>query len=289
MVLASALMYGSYGVWSRLIGDVFGNFFQGWTRALIILILLVPFAFWKKEIVKIKKEDRKWVIIFMFFTSFTQAPLFYAFNHMGIGLASLLSFVSIFLTMYIIGVLYFSEKITIIKTISFLFAIIGMYLVFSFSVSYFTVIAAAMAIIHGIAVGCETSFSKKLSNKYSPLYLVIISWVIIFISNFIISVMIGEKQALPEITWSWFWVLCYSVTSLFAFWLVIIGFKYIDVGIGAIIGLLEIVFGILFGILIFNEALTLSVGVGAVLIITAAALPYLVELFCRKEEIKQII
>lgn len=85
IIILSALMFGSYGVWSRLMGDSFDSFFQGWTRALIILILLVPFAIWKKEIVKIKKEDRKWVIVFMVFTSFTQAPLYYAFNHLDIG------------------------------------------------------------------------------------------------------------------------------------------------------------------------------------------------------------
>lgn len=287
MVLASALMFGSYGVWSRLIGDSFGNFFQGWTRALIILMLLVPLALWKKEIVKIKKEDIKWVIVFMFFTSITQAPIFYAFNHMDIGSASLLFFVSTFLAMYIIGTFFFGEKITAVKIISFLFAVLGMYLVFSFSISFFSIFAAAMAIVNGIASGGEIAFSKKLSDKYSPLYLIILSWFIILISNGIISVVIGEQQIMPEFTLSWFWVLCYSVTSLFAFWLVIAGLKYVDIGIGAIIGLLEIVFSVLFGILIFNEVLTFRVGAGAFLIITAAALPYLVELFYKKKKIKE--
>ncbi len=201
MVLASAAMFGSYGVWARLIGDAFGNFFQGWTRALIILILLVPFALWKKEIVKIKKEDRKWVIVFMFFTSLTQAPIFYAFNNMDIGSASLLFFVTMFLTMYIIGIIFFKEKITLIKIISCLLAIIGMYLVFSFSISVFTILAAVMAIVNGIASGGEVAFSKKLSDKYSPLYLIIISWAIILLSNGIVSFALGESQGLPEFSW----------------------------------------------------------------------------------------
>lgn len=287
MVLVSALMFGSYGVWSRLIGGAFGNFFQGWTRALIILILLIPLALWKKEIVKIKKEDRKWVIIFMFFTSLTQAPIFYAFNHMNIGSASLLFFVSMFLTMYMIGITFFGEKITIIKITSSLLAIIGMYLVFSFSISVFTIFAAAMAMVNGIASGGEVAFSKKLSDKYSPLYLIIISWAIILLSNAVISIALGENQKMPEFSWPWFWQLCYSVTSLFAFWLVVIGLKHIDVGIGALIGLLEIVFSVLFGILIFKEALSFSIGFGAILIIMAAALPQLVELLQKGTKIKE--
>lgn len=285
MVLVSALMFGSYGVWSRLIGDAFGNFFQGWTRALIILTLIIPIAFWKKEIVKIKKEDRKWIAVFMVFTSLTQAPLFYAFNHIDIGLASLLFFVSMFLTMQTIGLFFFGEKITRIKIISSLIAILGMYLVFSFSISSFAIFAVAMAILNGMASGGEVAFSKKISDKYSPLYLTIISWSIILVSNGIISIAIGENQLAPALTFSWFWQLCFSITSLFAFWLAITGFKYVDVGIGAIIGLLEIVFSVLFGILIFNETLSLRVGIGAILIITAVALPHIIEIFYSKQEI----
>ena len=48
-VLMSALFFGSYGVWSRLIGAEMGSFFQGWTRALIIVILILPFVVWKME------------------------------------------------------------------------------------------------------------------------------------------------------------------------------------------------------------------------------------------------
>jgi len=279
IIILSALMFGSYGVWSRLMGDSFDSFFQGWTRALIILILLVPFAIWKKEIVKIKKEDRKWVIVFMVFTSFTQAPLYYAFNHLDIGLASLLFFVSMFLTMNVIGLIFYNEKVTIIKIISSLFAILGMYIIFSFSISSFAIFAVMMAILNGIASGGEIAFSKKLSNKYSPLYLIIISWAIILISNGVISVIIGENQVMPSFASPWFWQVCYSIAGLFAFWFAIIGIKHINIGIGALLGLLEIVFSILLGIIIFKEILSTKVIIGAILIIIAAALPHLVKIF----------
>ncbi len=90
LILISALMFGSYGVWSRLMGGQdFGAFYQGWTRAFIIVLILFPFLYFRKEIVKIDKNDRKWLVVFMIFTSLTQAPIFYAFNHMDIGSATL--------------------------------------------------------------------------------------------------------------------------------------------------------------------------------------------------------
>lgn len=284
LVLLSALMFGSYGVWSRLIGNAMGNFFQGWTRALIILILLVPIALIRKEIIKIKKEDRKWLIVFLIFTSLTQAPIFYAFNHMDIGTASLLFFVSMFLTMNAIGVWFLNEKFTKIKIVSSVIAIIGMYFIFSFSIVEFAFFAALMAVINGIASGGEVAFSKKLSDKYTPLYLIILSWAIILITNSIISVAIREVQVVPAFNMSWLWQLAYSIASLFAFWLVITGFKYVDASIGALIGLMEIIFSIVFGFVIFGESLTLSVVIGGVLIIISASLSNVRDLLKSRDE-----
>src|SRR3989344_4046972 len=103
LILISALMFGSYGIWSRLLGQDFGVFYQGWTRALIIAIILFPILYYKREIIKIGREDWGWLSVYLVFTSLTQAPLFYAFNHMDIGSATLLYFVTMLLTMYIVG------------------------------------------------------------------------------------------------------------------------------------------------------------------------------------------
>ena len=193
-IIISALMFGSYGVWSKLIGNSFGNFYQGWTRALIIVIVLLPILIWKKQIIKIYRKDWGWLALFLLFTSFTQAPIFYAFNHMDIGSATLLFFVSMLLTMYLVGVLFLSEKITRVKIASFILAGLGMYFVFSFSLAAFALLAAVLAVINGIASGGEVSFSKKLTGNYSPLYVTWLSWVIIFITNTPISILLGGSQ-----------------------------------------------------------------------------------------------
>ncbi|MBI2551528.1 DMT family transporter [Candidatus Uhrbacteria bacterium] len=170
-VFLSALFFGSYGVWSRLIGSGMGNFFQGWTRALIIIVLILPFVLLRREFVRIGKQDRPWLAVFLVCTSMTQAPLFYAYNHMDIGTASLLFFVSMFLTMNFVGIGFFREKMTTAKVVAIGGAIVGMCLVFSFSTISFSLLAALMALANGVASGGEIAFSKKLSSGYSPLYL----------------------------------------------------------------------------------------------------------------------
>ncbi len=273
LIFISALMFGSYGVWSRLIGDSFGVFYQGWSRALIISIILLPILIWKKQIIQIKKKDWKWLAIFLLFTSFTQAPIFYAFNHMDIGSATLLFFVSMLLTMYIVGILFLDEKLSKIKFISFILAGLGMYLVFSFSLVVFSLLAALLAIVNGVASGGEVSFSKKLSGDYSPLYLSWLSWVIIIITNAPISILLGETQYLPSFDIVWLYQLGYTITGILGFWLIIKGLKYTEASIGGLIGLFEILFSIVFGVILFGEQLTPKILFGALLIITAASLP----------------
>ena len=277
-ILIAALMFGSYGVWSRLIGESFGVFYQGWSRGLLISFVLFPILLFGKQIVPIRKADWKWLFVFLFFTSLTQAPLFYAFNHMDIGTATLLFYVTMMLTMYIVGLLFLGEKLNRIKIISFVLASVGLYIIFSFSIVAFALLAALMAILNGVASGGEVSFSKKLSGSYSPLYLSWLSWLIIVITNAPVSFFLGEQQHLPSFEIVWLYQIGYAIASVLGFWLIIKGLKSVEASIGGLLGLLEIVFSILLGIMIFNEGLTEKTIIGGVIIIFAAALPHVVEL-----------
>jgi drug/metabolite transporter (DMT)-like permease len=278
-ILISSLMFGSYGVWSKLIGSSFGNFYQGWSRALMITLALLPILIWKKQIIPIHKKDWKWFSVFLIFTSLTQAPIFYAFNHMDVGSASLLFFVNMVLTMYILGFLFLGEKVTKIKIISFILAGVGLYLVFSFSLAMFSLLAVLMAVLNGITSGGEVSSTKKLSGNYSSLYLSWLSWVIILVTNLPISIFLGEVQHLPSFDIVWIYQIGYAISSIFGFWLIIKGLKYVEASIGGLIVLLEIVFSISFGIMIFSEVLTLKIFFGAIFIVLAAALPHIFDLW----------
>lgn len=282
LILLSALMFGSYGIWSRLMGQEFGPFYQGWTRALIIVLIVLPLLLSRKEIVRIERADRKWIVTFLIFTSLTQAPLYYAFNHMDIGSATLLFFVTMLLTMYVVGFLFLGERLTIVKAASFALALAGMYLVFSFSLVTFTMFAAAAAVLNGIASGGEVSFSKKLSGNYSALYLTWLSWLIIFPTNGVVSLMIGEVQHIPSFHIVWLYQLGYVAASIVGFWAVIEGVKYVEASVGGLLGLLEIVFSITLGLLLFHEQLTPKTVLGGVVILIAAALPHFVDIAKRR-------
>jgi drug/metabolite transporter (DMT)-like permease len=276
-ILLSTIMFGSYGVWSRLIGNAFGVFYQSWTRTLLISLVLFPILYYRKEIVPIKRKDWKWMSVFLVSTSLTQAPIFYAFNHMDIGTATLLFFVGTVITMYVFGVAFLGEKSTLVKAIAFALACVGLYATFSFSLIAFSLLAASMALLNGIASGVELASSKKLSGSYSPLYITWLSWTVIAVTNFIVSIAIGEKQIVPIFNLAWLYLAIYAVVSILGFWFAIEGLKYVEAGIASLIGLLEVVFAVIFGILIFHQELTKMVIFGGVLIMIAAALPHVVK------------
>jgi len=76
------------------------------------------------------------------------------------------------------------------------------------------------------------------------------------------------------------------MVSLFGFWLIIAGLKHLEASTGGLLGLLEIVFSILFGIVIFGESLTGRLIVGGALIIIAAALPHLKEVYDKRKVLR---
>jgi len=93
-----------------------------------------------------------------------------------------------------------------------------------------------------------------------------------------------EQHLVPEFSQVWAGILGYAIASLLAFALVVKGFQYVEASIGALVGLLEIVVGIVLGLVFFSEQLTWQTIIGGLLIILAAALPNLQNL--RKNKIK---
>ena len=210
--------------------------------------------------------------------SLTVAPIFYAYNKIGIGSATLLFYASFTVISFILGFISFGEKITLGKTTGLAFSLIGLYLIFDLSLRQNFLLAALAAILSGSAAGVEVVFTKKISNKYSALQLNIFTWLVIFVFHLAGSLLIGERQLLPELSIAWLGVFGYAIASLGAFSFVLMGYRYVQPGIGALTGLLEIIFGIIFGTLFFSELLTLQIIMGAVFIFMAVALPNIIEL-----------
>lgn len=272
-VFLSSILYGSYGVWSVLLGKDFGVFFQGYVRAGLVLLFLIPICYFTKSWQKIKKQDLKYFLLVILFASCTQVPIYYAFQHVGIGITSLVLFSFALFTSFLFGKLFLAEKITIIKWISLILGCMGLFLIFRNSFGDYSLLALLMAGAGGIGVGGQTSASKLIPKNFSAIQISVISWASGFLIYLPISLLFGEKQITPTIDIHWLSMLIFALIGLLAFYFVIEGYKKVDASIGSLIGLLEVVFGIAFGALIFREVITTDIVLGSIIILIAAALP----------------
>ena len=263
-------------------GNTFPPFYQTWVRSLVILLIMLPFMLKTKSFRKIRRQDWPALAVFVGFCLFTQVPLYYAFNHAPIGAVQLIFYSMFVITAYIVSRFYLGETITRIKLLSIALAFVGLALVFRTAVLAFAPLGLGLALLNGVASGGEVSSSKKVEDKYSPSLVVFWGWVFTLITHLAISLIIGEKQVPIAFDHAWLWLLVYSFVNAAAFWLVIVGFRYVDASIGSLIGLMEVVFAVIFGAVVFHEALKPSVYIGGVLILLAAMLPDLINIVRHK-------
>ncbi len=274
-VFASALLFGSYGVWAVLLGSGFGVFFQGYVRSFLVLLILVPIAVFRKAWKPLDRGDWRAYAWCCGFGVFTQAPLYYAFQHSGVGISSLMFFSALLITSYIVGFAMMKERATTVKVVSLFLAIAGLAFTFFKSVEIYSLAALLLAALNGVASGGEVATTKLVPKKFSALQTSILIWGSIFVTHLIASFIAGETQVVPALDIHWLAMLGFTAAGLLAFWLVIEGFKYVEASIGGLIGLLEVVAAIAFGVLVFHERITWPILIGSLLIIAAAALPYI--------------
>ena len=273
MILVSAMLFGTYGIWSVIIGDDFGVFYQGWVRSLLVMLLMIPFMIWKKQFRRIERRDLKWLALPCFFAIFTQAPLYYAYNVTSISTATLIFYASYTVASYFIGVTLMKEKLTVTKIIAILLAFIGLVMVFGASSLLFSLLGLGLAFLNGIASGIEVSSTKKVTQKYPSSLVLFYAWLTIFLTHLPASIILGESQLPPGAGGvEWGAMALFAVAGLVASWLVFEGFRHVDASLGALIGLSEIIWGIIFGIVFFGEELTAFMIIGGVIILAAGGL-----------------
>ncbi|NMC35987.1 DMT family transporter [Candidatus Beckwithbacteria bacterium] len=280
-IAISALFFASYGIWSRLMNGVFGEFNQAWIRALILLFILLPFGFLTRTFTKIKSKDLSWFVLIALAGGLNQAPYFYGFEHLPIGTATLLFYLMLTVGAYLIGKLFFNEKITILKYISLLLAIIGLFIIYQFSLNAGQIIPALASMVSGLLGACVVVFSKKLSSNYSETQILTGIFIAMFLINLSISCLLGEHFPSLQVV-AWFGEIGYTIAMVIANIAVIAGFRYLEPSIGGIIGLLEVILAAIFGILFFGEVITIELIIGSLFILLAAGLADFVSLIKNK-------
>lgn len=272
-LVSAAALYGAYGIFSRMLGSSFGAFSQNWIRSIVVLFFSVLIiSVLKVRFKPVRKKDIKWIATWILFGS-TGYLTFIAFNHLPLGTVYFLTYATMIVSSFVAGSVLYKEKLTAIKLVSILLALAGLYLIYSFSIAPDKIFYALIALLSGAVTGMWNVISKKFSNNYPEMQLIVIDGIFstcigLITWLFILDPIPPITQALP-----WMWLCIYAAAGLGTTALIIFGFKNIEAQIGSVILPVEIIFAIAFGYLLFGETLTSTTLVGGLLIGSAAVLP----------------
>lgn len=274
LVVLSSLFYASYGIWTTLMGDFFGSFTASALRCVLVLGGLFVIALLRRELQRMHwRRDRRWLIVMVASSLLVSAPLYYAILQAGVGISLAVAYVGIVIGMFIFGWLFEGERFTKDKCIATVLGVLGLVFVFSPSLKSVGWFALTAALVSGLATAVNMATTKKV--PYNGSQSAILVWASGVIANVPMVFLLSE--ATPALGWyaEWLYLLLFVAASLIASWTFIKGLKLIEAGAAGILGLLEVVFGALFGVIFFHERPGVLVLMGIACIIAAAAIPYL--------------
>lgn len=275
-LLFSAVVFGSYGIYSRMIGLEFGAFSQSWVRNTLVSLLIfsVMIINWKKFWKSLQKKDIPIFFVWTLGGSVNMVFFFIAANKIQIGTLYFIAYAFIILSGFLFGNLFFKEKLNVVKVISSILAIIGLCLVYTVSIDSNNYLYILFSAIVGITSAFWTSVSKKISPHYSNIQMIGIDSLVSFAVTFGIAMIIREPIPSISFSVSWLGILLNSITQILGVGAVIYGYKHIEVQLASIITPVEVVFAALFGFIIFQETLPLLSLLGGFCILSAALLPH---------------
>lgn len=277
-LVVATFFWSSFAVLVRMIGFDLPVFFAAWSRNMLGgLLILIPLIL-LKQFKSVRKQDLKWLFGRSLAGVFGFTGSFYGFYYLPVGTAYFLHFGSATVMAFILGKLLFQEQLTRIKILSLVLAGLGVALVYGVTINPSQSLWIWMTLGSGIGSALWSVLPKKISTTYSHWQINGLDFLIFSLLTLMISYFNQDAWSLPALTMPWLANLLFLAMAVITGQLVIVGFKHLDAQRGSLIMLLEIVFGLLLGVVVFREQLSSFAWLGGALIVAAAALPELVEL-----------
>lgn len=273
LIVASSIFYASYGVWTVEMGDAFGGYLAAGIRSVGALFILVVIAVVLKKLEPLNLR-RTWPYLAgMLVTSlFGWGPFYYSILHAGVGISLTINYMCVVIGMLFFGWLLGKERLTKTKLAAALLGVVGLALVYVPSVSGFGWVALAAAAMSGLTSSLNTVFLKLL--PYGATQSIVFGWGTAAIANLFMAILLHETAPPIGLGAEWLYLIIFTVTSVAASWLFTSGMKLTDAGVAGVLGMLQIVFAITFGMVFFGEKPGTVVLLGAATIIVSAAIPY---------------
>lgn len=267
-----AFFFSLFGVLTRLLDGQMNVFTQIFLRTFIVALIFLIVGVATKSFLRIKRKDLitlifRGVLIVIDFVSF-----YFAVTNLSLGLTLFIFYAASIVSNYAYGYFFFKEKLSFIKILSLVLAVLGLFIILSNNIGVLKFFPMILAFISGICFGMEMSSSKSISDKYSIVQINLIAYLV---AAFLISLLFAQKISFSFNLNGWFYIFIFSIITILASYLVILGFKFIETQKAGLILLSELIFVVLIGFIIYGEILSLITILGCLLILVALSLPNL--------------
>lgn len=238
------------------------RFIGAFTFALAILLAT-------KQNLSVKKISLTTLVLFA--VTFPVSVIFFylAIFNTSVSLAVFSFYIATLVSSFIVGRLYFGERITTNRKIALFFILLAV-ITFTNPFHEFTLqIGFIYGIIAGVIQTIASAFQKIVGKSTNRIGLIIVQTLAgIAVSGFTISIL-GESlvPALPPI--ALLVTIFFGAIFLVISYLFLVGFKYVNLNVGSILVSSELLFGPFFAFLLLSEKLTHLEFLGGVFIAIA--------------------
>jgi drug/metabolite transporter (DMT)-like permease len=286
-ILLATFIYSTFGVFTRIIGFNLDFFYAGFTRSVLIVLVMLPFLFLADMWKRVRNRDWVWIIPRAFFGSMVAfVGFYYAFYNLTFGTAYFIFYAGATLGGYFLGFLLFSERLAPKKILALALAVAGLLTIYAANFDLGSPFYMGLALVGGCGSASWNTFSKKVSGSYSALQLNFLDMFFTGIFFLVGSLVMRETWTIPVLDNIWAANMLFTFAFIATGQLVIWGFKSLEAQIASIVLLAEIIFGIIFGYLFFQEILPLSTIVGGGLIVAAIIVPELHVFYAKRRSVK---
>ncbi len=270
-LLSATMMYSLFGIFSRLIGFDLPLVYQTGLRG--ILAGTIAAIILNKRWVAVKGRDWSWFAFRGVMGLLGFLCFFVGVNYLTIGMVYFMLYFGSTVGGYFIGALFFQERITKIKWISLGLSILGLWLIYLFDLKAVKLFYVWIALLSGIFTAIWNSLVKKIPDRYPALQMSMLDSLFGGAVGLTLSIFVGENWVMPVLSLPW--IASFGLAALYILTdiLVVMGFRRVDVQVGSLVMLSEVLFGLLLGYFLYGEMISKISVLGGGLIVLGIVLP----------------
>lgn len=264
--LVSGFILACFGLLARLLNQYLGNYTQVGIRMVFAMIIVLSYIIYKKIPIKVKVTNLPLFAIFIL--SFPIYIIFFtvSVNTTKVANAFFYLFLSSMLTSYVIGYLYFQEKLDFQKVFVASLLIVGLFLFANPTDFGGDLTGIVTGLLGGVFWGVSNATRKLYVDKYNRWLIILYQMFFGAILAFLLSLLSNELQdSIWELP-TYIFVLIYGLFMVIFQILLFVGFRNFNLNLGSVVLASQLIFVQILGMFLLDEFPTTYELVGTLLV-----------------------